>query len=161
MKNRIWICIVLVILAFSLTACGNKVENAVTPMNSVTEQVSEPGIHAYASSLKTHYKNASKEGDMGSYQFTLMTDSTPAFFQAPWWVDDWKERLTADIVIIAGNTGTSYSGFIECHKCGYSEAVEGVIGDNSFSKTFACSCDGKSNRTGMEKHLTLTIIPIA
>lgn len=151
----------LVILLLCLTACGTEpVENAVIPMNSVTEQINEAGIHAYASSLKTHYRDSSKDGDLGSYQFTLLTESTPMFFQAPWWVDCYNERLTADIVVIAGQTGTSYTGTIECYKCGYSEDLDEVVGETTISRTFTCTCDDNNPYWGMKKKLTVTVIPL-
>lgn len=162
MKKKIIVVLLLIVMVLSMTACGeDPVENAVTPMNSVTEQVNEPGIYAYASSLKTDYKNASLKGDFGSYQFTLMTDSTPVFFQAPWWVDEGEEKLTADIVIIAGHPGTSYTGYIACYKCDYSNSVNGIIGEKVTSDSFFCDCHYRTNKEGMEKYLTITVIPIA
>lgn len=161
MNKRYVIIALLAIMMFCLTACGTEqVETAVTPMNSVTEQISEVGIHAYASSLKSHYKSASREGDIGSYQFTLITDSNPVFFQSPWWVDGYNEHLTADIVVIAGHTGNSYSGTIECYKCEYFEELNEVIGEVTSSHTYTCDCDGNNSHYGMEKNLTVTVIPI-
>lgn len=174
--KKIFVIMLLIVMMLSMTACGEAlphplddlfpysaettVENAVIPMNSVAQNISEAGVYAYASSLKTHYQYSSKEGDLGSYQFTLYTESSPMYFEAPWWVDGYNERITADIVIIAGQVGSIYTGTIECHKCDYYETIEEAICETTVSKTFTCNCDGNNATWGMEKNLTVTVIPL-
>lgn len=164
MKKKIIVVLLLIVMVLSMTACGeDPVENAVIPMDSITQNITESGIYAYASSLKSveALKKAYDDGDIGSYTFTLLSDASPVFFNSPWWIPDDDCLFTNDTVIISGNVGDCYYGNIECFFCDYNHSVEGTITNKVTSQTFDCNCNGLFNHEGMRKIITITVIPIA
>lgn len=157
------ILIVVLLVTLSLTACGNanQTENAVTPMDSICEEVNEFGIDGYASSLKENYDNAQKNGDIGNITIALGSETTQEFYTAPWWVDEWNQEFTSDIVVIAGNVGDCYYGSIKCFKCGFSHTLDNEIGETPSTMSVQCNCDGNDCIQGMRKLLTIAVIPLS
>ena len=165
-KNKYTIILaMLLVFMLTLTACGSAPASAQTsetanlPMDSVTSNVTEPGIQGYASSLKKDIKGAQKEGDVGTLVMTLHANGGPYCYIEPWWVDGYRQHCTADVIVVAGEKGCTYEGSVECHKCGYHAEVEGIVEETEIN-TFTCECKGNNYHFGLKKIVTIVVIPL-
>lgn len=154
----------IVVLLCTMTGCDwfkNEQENAVVPVDSVSRNVNEAGVFSYASHTKKHYAYALREGDIGTVSVTLDSKDGNYFFSGPWWVDGYKQHITADVLMIAGKVGDVYQGVAVCHKCDVSVPIEGVIEpDGDTITTIECDCCYNNCHFGKKKILTVIIIAL-
>ena len=168
-----FICLILAIsMCLTLTACAGmpldytweseKTEETVKiPVDLVCNTINEPGVYFYESSLKTESRKekVSRTGDVGTIAVILSSESANFTCSAQWWADERHQRLSADILILAGNPGDEYQGTVCCHKCGETHEIEGVV-ERDTVFMLSCQCKSRYNDNGMKKTLTVMVVAL-